>query len=167
MRMTENPYASPHAALEVAKPQQFLHGLSSAAIGLLTISLIELLFNGLMFVPMLLRFAAKPTSQTLAAVPLVEIMMLTAAFACFVKAAIAFAGAICMRKRVKYKLALTGAFASSFSLVLIPLWFSAPDGSQQVFMLFLASSALFGIWALTVLLRKQTRAAFAASKHRS
>lgn len=148
MSSTENPYESPqvaHSDLNT-RPRRFNYGLNGAAIGLLIVSTFELIATLIAIPALLVGIATLPSSQTLGGTSSPDgVMSIIAAIVCFLRAAANIAGAICMRLRKNYSLALTAAIMSCLGFAFMPLWFGVP----------------FGIWALIALLPAETRAAFA------
>lgn len=148
MSTSENPYQSPNPLttnLHFTRRKKSLYGLSGAAFGLLIISTLELLFCLLAVPTLLVGINAKPSNQTIGGVASFDgVMSILAAGVCFFRAAINIAGALAMRRRKNYGLALTAAVLASMGFVFMPLWLGVP----------------FGVWALIALLPAETRAVF-------
>jgi hypothetical protein len=151
MQDDENPYTSPKAKQQrdsalnsptngLAKKSPF--NLDGAALGLLIHSSFELLYLAPIAIALLLVATNKQIAATLS---IHSSVSFTAALIGCLKSIVGMASAYCMHKRKFYSFAVTGAILTCMGIVLMPLWFSVP----------------FGIWALVILLRKDTRAAFA------
>jgi hypothetical protein len=152
MDPSENPYASPLAPPETTRQSNYFYWLQAAAMGLIIISLLEILVAGCILVILANEiFFELPKQAGGAPLYTEEPMAMAGAAVSFLRSATVFVGAICMRLRKKYRLAQAGAIISCMGVVFYPLWLGVP----------------FGLWALMLLLRAYTRAAFAQSSHRS
>jgi hypothetical protein len=151
MQDDENPYTSPKANLERIPSQKIptnkpakesMFNLDGAAMGLLIVSSFELLYLAPIAVALLLGATTGLASGTTS---LRTPLSVTTALALCLRSTLIMISAFCMHKRRFYGFALLGAILPFTGIVFVPLWFSIP----------------FGIWAFVILLRKDTRAAFA------
>lgn len=148
MSANENPYESPQVAPGdlSTRPRSFNYGLNGAAIGLIIFSTFELIASLIAIPALFVGIATIPSNQTTGGTNSIDgVMSIIAASICCLRALTNIAGAICMRLRKNYNLALTAAIMSCLGFVFMPLWFGVP----------------FGVWALIALLPTETRAAFA------
>lgn len=142
MSVNENPYAPPFG---MENRGNFFYWLQAAALGLIVISLLELATETLMLYFMTEELAAQQNIRLIEGdTPSISILNFVAAVACILRSLLVLIGASCMRLRRRYGLSLAGAILSIMGVVYPPLWFGIP----------------FGIWALVILLQKQTRVAF-------
>jgi hypothetical protein len=153
MLPSENPYASPQAlvgAISQNGPRQVSVWLRGAASGLIVTASLETLVGawGLIghisnWVIVILWYKEPFHLPSLTNALKIALLTFT-----FIRGIVILIGSWRMRKAESYRSSVAAAILASCGVLCPMLWFSAP----------------FGIWALVILIRKDTRAAFTEAK---